>query len=169
MKVKPADVVEEATFGLASQFVDGQQALVPSWLFEVRTEGAEQTYTVTHPAVEPSYLTAPAPKPENPSGDPSAAPKRQDVKVEGYSADDSKLTVRFTGGVCSDYSASVEETGDTVTVKVTETPWKDKVCIMIAKTFHKTVDLKEPLGDRKVVGTDGKALPLEKDLPKVTE
>ncbi|MGI5198740.1 hypothetical protein ACQEVY_34790 [Streptomyces sp. CA-288835] len=169
LKATPTEVVEKATFGLASQFVDGQQALVPSWLFEVRTEGAEQTYTVTHPAVEPTYLTAPAPKPENPGGDPSAAPERQNVKVEGYSADDSKLTVRFTGGVCSDYSASVEEAGDTVTVKVTETPWKDKVCIMIAKTFHKTVDLKEPLGDRKVVGTDGKALPLEKDLPKVTE
>ncbi|NGO44196.1 hypothetical protein [Streptomyces ureilyticus] len=169
LKATPAAMVEKATFGLASQFVDGQQALVPSWLFEVRTEGAEETYTVTHPAVEPTYLTAPAPKPGNPGDDPSAEPKRQNVKVEGYSADDTKLTVRFTGGVCSDYSASVEETGDTVTVKVTETPWKDKVCIMIAKTFHKTVDLKEPLGDRKVVGTDGKALPLEKDLPKVTE
>ena len=169
LKVTPAAVVEEATFGLASQFVDGQQALVPSWLFEVRTEGAEETYTVTHPAVEPTYLTAPAPKPENPGDDPSTAPDRRNVKVEGYSADDTKLIVRFTGGVCSDYSASVEETGDTVTVTVTETPWKDKVCIMIAKTFHKTVDLKEPLGDRKVVGTDGKALPLEKDLPKVTE
>ena len=76
--------------------------------------------------------------------------------------------MRFTGGVCSDYSASAEERGDTVTVRVTQTPWKDKVCIMIAKIFHKTIELKEPLGDRKVVGKDGKALPLEKDLPKPT-
>ncbi|GAA2642545.1 hypothetical protein [Streptomyces vastus] len=179
LKFTPSAVVEGATFGLASHFVDGQQALVPSWLFEVRTEGAEESYTVTHPAVEPRYLTSPdqpgntpAPptaKPGEPGDDPSAAPSQRNVRVEGYSADDTKLTVRFTGGVCSDYSASAEETGRTVTVKVTETPWKDKVCIMIAKTFHKTVDLKEPLGDRKVVGTDGKALPLEKDLPKLTK
>ncbi|MFE9646636.1 hypothetical protein ACFYO0_21485 [Streptomyces sp. NPDC006365] len=179
LEFTPAAVVEGATFGLASHFVDGQQALVPSWLFEVRTEGAEESYTVTHPAVEPRYLTSPdqpgntpAPptaKPGEPGDEPSAAPSQRNVRVEGYSADDTKLTVRFTGGVCSDYSASAEETGSTVTVKVTETPWKDKVCIMIAKTFHKTVDLKEPLGDRKVVGTDGKALPLEKDLPKLTK
>ncbi|MFC4468268.1 hypothetical protein ACFPH6_27640 [Streptomyces xiangluensis] len=179
LKFTPAAVVEGTTFGLASHFVDGQQALVPSWLFEVRTEGAEESYTVTHPAVEPRYLTSPdqpgntpAPptaKPGEPGDEPSAAPSQRNVRVEGYSADDTKLTVRFTGGVCSDYSASAEETGSTVTVKVTETPWKDKICIMIAKTFHRTVDLKEPLGDRKVVGTDGKALPLEKDLPKLTK
>ncbi|GAB2960037.1 membrane protein [Streptomyces pseudoechinosporeus] len=182
LKFTPAAVVEDATFGLASQFVDGRQALVPSWLFEVRTEGAEESFTVTHPAVEPRFLTSPgrpkdtpsAPttpsaKPGEPGDEPSAAPAQRDVRVEGYSADGKKLTVRFTGGVCSDYSASAEEKGDVVTVKVTETPWKDKVCIMIAKTFHKTVELKEPLGDRKVVGTDGKALPLEKDLPKLTK
>ncbi|GGK56633.1 hypothetical protein [Streptomyces flaveus] len=176
LKFTPAAVVEGATFGLASQFVDGRQALVPSWLFEVRTDGAEESFTVTHPAVEPRFLTSPgqpkdtpSAKPGEPGDDPSAAPAQRDVRVEGYSADGKKLTVRFTGGVCSDYSASAEETGDAVTVKVTETPWKDKVCIMIAKTFHKTVELKEPLGDRKVVSTDGKALPLEKDLPKPTE
>jgi hypothetical protein len=178
-----AVVVERATFGLASHLVVGRQALVPSWLFEVRPESAEESFTVTHPAVEPEYLTAPAapeppgdtatgkpsPRPSEPGDDPSAAPSQRDVKVEGYSADGKELTVRFTGGVCSDYSASAEETGDTVTVRVTETPWKDKVCIMIAKTFHKTVELKEPLGDREVVGTDGKALPLEKDLPQPTK
>ena len=181
-----AVVVERATFGLASHFVDGRQALVPSWLFDVRPEGAKESFTVTHPAVEPKYLTAPAerpgdtaheqpgPRPTDPSGpsepgdEPSTAPKQRDVKVEGYSADGKELTVRFTGGVCSDYSASAEERGDTVTVRVTQTPWKDKVCIMIAKIFHKTIELKEPLGDRKVVGKDGKALPLEKDLPKPT-
>ncbi|TLS39933.1 hypothetical protein FE633_44280 [Streptomyces montanus] len=177
-----AVVVEGATFGLASHFVDGRQALVPSWLFEVRPEGAKESFTVTHPAVEPKYLTAPeqpgggatepsprpseSGKPDEPGDEPSTAPTERDVKVEGYSADGKKLTVRFTGGVCSDYSASAKESGDTVTVRVTEKPWKGKVCIMIAKTFHKTVELKEPLGDREVVGTDGKALPLEKDLPK---
>ena len=41
---------------------------------------------------------------------------------------------------------------------------------MIAKEFHKTVQLDEPLGSRKVVGSDGKAIPLEKPgarLPQV--
>ena len=47
-----------------------------------------------------------------------------------------------------------------MTVTVTEKPWKDKVCIMIAKVYEKTVQLDEPLGDRKVVGSDGKAIPL---------
>ncbi|NGO10505.1 hypothetical protein G5C60_23660 [Streptomyces sp. HC44] len=187
LMIEPAAVVERATFGLAAQLVDGRQALVPSWLFEVRPEGAKgagESFTVTHPAVEPKYLTSPeqpgdtptakpSPQPsgpgDEPPAEPSTAPTQRDVRVEGYSADDKKLTVRFTGGVCSDYSASAEEKGDTVTVKVTEKPWKDKVCIMIAKTFHKTVELKEPLGDRKVVSTDGKALPLEKDLPKLTK
>nr|WP_240436949.1 hypothetical protein [Streptomyces sporangiiformans] len=168
-------VVEGATFGLASHFVDGRQALVPSWLFEIRPEGAKESFTVTHPAVEPEYLTAPeqpsprpseSGKPDEPGDEPSTAPEERDVKVEGYSADGKKLTVRFTGGVCSDYSASAKESGDTVTVRVTEKPLKGKVCIMIAKTFHETVELKEPLGDREVAGTDGKALPLEKDLPK---
>ena len=62
--------------------------------------------------------------------------------------------------MCSDYSASAEERGDTVTVRVTQTPWKDKVCIMIAKVVERTVTLDEPLGDRKVVGSDGKAIPV---------
>jgi len=47
-----------------------------------------------------------------------------------------------------------------VTVKVTETPWKGKICIMIAKALDKTVHLDRPLGDRKVVGTDGKEIQL---------
>ena len=55
-----------------------------------------------------------------------------------------------------------------MTVRVTDTPWKDKVCIMIAKVFHEKVELKEPLEDRKVVDAGGEAVPLEKDLPKPT-
>ena len=33
--------VEKAVFGLAAHPVDGRQALVPSWLFEVRAAGAQ--------------------------------------------------------------------------------------------------------------------------------
>ncbi|MCX4909348.1 hypothetical protein [Streptomyces sp. NBC_00878] len=183
---KPAPVVvEDALFGLATHFVDGRQALVPSWLFEVRPSGAGDSFTVTHPAVDPRYLTAPKPPGGSPSDDPTVAPSprtsepgggttgapetvTQDVRVEGYSADGKKLTVRFTGGVCSDYKASAAESGGKVTVRVTETSKKDQVCILIAKVFHEKVELKEPLGDRKIVDSGGKAVPLEKDLPDAT-
>ncbi|MFC8131558.1 hypothetical protein, partial [Streptomyces sp. NPDC057302] len=57
---KPQPVtVEDATFGLAVHFVDGRQTLVPAWLFDVKPQGAKDTFTVTHPAVEPQYLTSP--------------------------------------------------------------------------------------------------------------
>lgn len=79
--------------------------------------------------------------------------------MQGYTADGKDLTVSFTGGVCADYSASVSETTDKVTVKVTETPWQGKICILIAKVYEKTVRLDQPLGDRKVVGTDDRPIP----------
>jgi hypothetical protein len=164
-------VVEDAVFGLATHSVDGRQALVPSWLFEVRPAGTDDSFTVTQPAVDPKYLTAPR-TPDAGQSEPgagtSAAPAAKDVRIEGYSADGRTLTVRFTGGVCSDYSATADETGGTdgkVTVRVTGKPWKDKVCIMIAKVFHEKVTLDKPLGNREVVSTDGKAVPREKDLP----
>lgn len=155
--------VEKAVFGLASHLVDGRQALVPSWLFEVRAAGAKDAFTVTYPAVDPAYITSPATAtPTAPSGDPTSAPKTRDVKVDGYSADGDQLTVSFTGGVCGDYAATASENSGKVTVTVTETPWQGKVCIMIAKEIQKTVTLDEPLGDREVVGSDGKQIPLEK-------
>ncbi|MGW5637564.1 hypothetical protein [Streptomyces sp. NPDC003832] len=167
--VKPETVeVEKAVFGLAAHQVDGRQALVPSWLFQVRAAGAQDPFTVTHPAVEPEFLTSTAPSagPADPASprpsEPGAEPSDQEVTVEGYTAEGRELTVAFTGGVCADYEVSARESGDEVTVTVTETPWPDKVCIMIAKNYHRTVQLDEPLGDRKVVGSDGGAVPLEK-------
>ncbi|MGW0187930.1 hypothetical protein ACWDV7_19465 [Streptomyces sp. NPDC003362] len=161
-------VVEKAVFGLAAHSVDARPTLVPSWLFEVRAPGAADGYTVTYPAIDPRYLTSPAP-PGEPSGQPSPRPTgpdapgdTRDVKVEGYTTEGTELTVAFTGGVCSDYEATVKESADRVTVTVTETPWPDKVCIMIAKVHHRTVELDEPLGDREVVGSDGEGVPLEK-------
>jgi hypothetical protein len=161
--------VEKATFGLATHFANGRQTLVPSWLFEVRTPGADDSFTVTHPAVDPRYLTSPrssgepsaqpSPAPTAPGDKPTAAPTSRDVKVEGYTTDGKDLTVSFTGGVCADYSASASETSHKVTVTVTETPWQGKVCILIAKIYEKTVHLDKPLGDRAVVGSDGKAVP----------
>ncbi|MFF7979059.1 hypothetical protein ACFZDK_07990, partial [Streptomyces sp. NPDC007901] len=149
-------VIEKAVFGLAAQSVAGQQALVPSWLFQVR--GAADSYTVTYPAVDPKYLASATTL--TPSASASAAPK--DVKVDGYTAEGRDLTVAFTGGVCADYKATVDEGSEQVVVKVTETPWPDKICILIAKQYHQTVRLDAPLDGRKVVGTDGHAVPKEK-------
>ncbi|MEU6912209.1 hypothetical protein [Streptomyces olindensis] len=153
--------VENAVFGLAAHFVDGRQALVPSWLFEVTAPGAKDPFTVTYPAVDPKYLASPTPS--GPSDGPTQAPGPREVKVDGYRSEGAELTVTFTGGVCADYDVRASEEGDEVTVTVTSTPWPDKVCILIAKQFQQTVQLDEPLGDRKVVGEDGKAVPLAKE------
>lgn len=176
--------VEKAVFGLASHYVDARQALVPSWLFEVRASGAQDGFTVTYPAIDPKYLASatpsaeptveptgqPSPRPTGPDPDePTAAPAERDVTVQGYSTEGNELTVTYTGGVCADYKASLVEGPDTVTVQVTETPWPDKICIMIAKIYHETVQLDAPLGDRKVVGTDGTGIPLEKAGARLPE
>ncbi|MFE1290093.1 hypothetical protein [Streptomyces sp. NPDC058751] len=161
-----AATVEKAVFGLAAQRADGRQVLVPSWLFEVRSPGARDTYTVTRPAVDPAFLASPeSPAPPSadpavpvPSGEPSSPAATRDVGVQGYTAKGRDLTVSFTGGVCAHYSVSVSESSGRVTVTVTEKPWKNKVCIMIAKIYEKTVRLDEPLGGREVVGSDGRAV-----------
>ncbi|WP_320778530.1 hypothetical protein [Streptomyces sp. CRN 30] len=152
-----AATVERAVFGLAAHPVRGRETLVPSWLFAVRTPGAAGTVTVTHPAVDPAYLTSAAP-----SEEPTAAPTGRDVDVTGYTAESTELTVRFTGGVCADYAAEADEESGKVTVTVTETSDPEKVCILIAEEYERTVRLKEPLGSRSVVGSDGEEIPLAK-------
>ncbi|WP_308310618.1 hypothetical protein [Streptomyces sp. GbtcB6] len=148
-------VIEKAVFGLAAQSVAGRQALVPSWLFQVR--GAADAYTVTYPAVDPAYLvSASSPTPSASAG--ASAGSTKDVKVDGYRVDGRDLIVAFTGGVCADYKATADESAEQVVVKVTATPWPDKICVMIAKQYHRTVHLDAPLDGRKVVGTDGRAL-----------
>ena len=57
---------------------------------------------------------------------------------------------------------TVSRAGGEVRVTVTGTSRPGEICIMIAKVFHKTVRLDKPLGDREVVGSDGKRVPLEK-------
>ncbi|MYW66170.1 hypothetical protein GTY65_19245 [Streptomyces sp. SID8379] len=171
--------VTEATFGLAAYYVGGEQALVPSWLFEVKPSGADDVFTVTHPAVAPEFLAAPgsstasaeppapSPRPSTSSpGDPGTDSRR--VPVEGYRADSSgkTLTLHFTGGVCATYAASADESGKTVTVRVTSTEKKGTVCIQMAKFFTLPVTLDAPLDGRKVVGADGTEVPVaEKNGP----
>ncbi|MBT3150951.1 hypothetical protein HTV45_08625 [Streptomyces sp. CHD11] len=168
---KPAGetvTVDDAEFGLASHSVDGRPALVPAWLFEVRPEGAREASTVTYPAVDPEFL-APAARsgeasgsPTPPGDEPTATVPAGEAEVEGYTAEGAELTVVFTGGVCADYEVTASEGDGRVTVRVTETPWPDKVCILIAKQYQETVRLDAPLGDREVVGTDGEPVPLHK-------
>ncbi|MDT0391789.1 hypothetical protein [Streptomyces dubilierae] len=153
--------VRDAVFGLAAHVVDGRQALVPSWLFEVTAPGAKDPFTVTYPAVDPKYLASPSPS--RPGDGPTSQPGPREVEIDGYRAEGAELTVTFTGGVCADYDVTADEKGGEVTVTVTSTPWRDKVCIMIAKQFQKTVPLDEPLGSRKVVDADGKAIPLARE------
>ncbi|MGW7055386.1 hypothetical protein [Streptomyces sp. NPDC054887] len=141
--------VSKAVFGLAAQYVDGRQALVPSWLFEVEPGGGAQPFTITHPAVDPEYLAKPSPEPApTESGEPPSPPRQ----IESYSADGRELTVHFWGGVCSDYAAKASEENGTVKVRITETnPDPDRVCIAIAKELKETVKLDKPLDGRKVV------------------
>jgi hypothetical protein len=163
---KQVATVEDAVFGLAAHPVRGRQTLVPSWLFEVRAPGADDAVTLTYPAVDPKYLTTASPaSPASPvpSDEPTSKPgEPRDVRVSGYTAADGELTVHFTGGVCSDYDAKAKESDGKVTVTVTETPHPDKVCILIAKEYERTVRLDKPLGDRTVVGSDGKDVPVHK-------
>ncbi|MGW2343456.1 hypothetical protein [Streptomyces sp. NPDC001661] len=165
---KPATVdVTGATFGLAAHTVGGRQALVPSWLFEVRPGGADTAFTVTYPAVEPRYLAAPKssrPSPSESSG--RAGGDTRTVHVQGYSAKGRTLTLHFTGGVCSKYTASADESGGRVSVRVTETRKKGTVCVQMAKFYTLPVTLDAPLGERKVVAADGSAVPYaQKNAP----
>ncbi|MFI9241356.1 hypothetical protein ACIGXF_01940 [Streptomyces sp. NPDC053086] len=160
---KPAGdtvTVEKAVFGLAAHSVGGRQTLVPSWLFQVRGAAAGGDFTVTYPAVDPKYVASrSAPSAPRTSGAPG---KNRGVRVNAYTADGRTLNLSFYGGVCADYRTSARESGDLVTVTVTETPWPDRVCVLIAKEYVKTVRLDAPLDGRTVVGTDGKAVPKAK-------
>ncbi|WIY75723.1 hypothetical protein [Streptomyces anulatus] len=142
--------VEDAVFGLALNYVDGRQTLVPSWLFTVRQAPGGPENTVTQVAVDPKFIEKPdAP---TPSGD---------RKVTSYGADGRTLEVTFWGGVCSTYTASAKESAGQVRISVTEKPQEGKkACIMIAKELTRTVTLEKPLGDRTVIdAASGGAVP----------
>ncbi|GAA3370510.1 membrane protein [Streptomyces sannanensis] len=149
--------VTGAVFGLASHYMNGRQLLVPSWLFEVKPQGAAQPFTITQPAVHPDYLTEPAP----PGKD--TPPAASDRRVQSYDVDASgrTLTLRFWGGVCSEYGARATESADAVRVEITEKPIEPgRVCILIAKELTTKVTLDKPLGDREVVdAASGQTVP----------
>ncbi|TQK43997.1 hypothetical protein FBY35_5474 [Streptomyces sp. SLBN-118] len=155
--------VTKAVFGLAAQSVEGQQALVPSWLFEVRPKGGAQPFTVTQLAVDPKYLKESVPPKQDirPTEPQQSPPVRSDRRIESYTVSGRTLALTFWGGVCSDYAAKAGESGSAVTVRIVETnPDPDRVCIAIAKEITVKVTLDKPLGDRKVVdAATGEAVP----------
>ncbi|WP_275674712.1 hypothetical protein [Streptomyces sp. MUM 178J] len=152
-------LIDRAVFGLAARYVDGQQALVPSWLFEVEAEGPAGSFTITHPAVAPEYLTEPgAPQGKGTGEGKDGTPPVSDRRVLAYSADGAggrELTVWFWGGVCSSYAAEADERDGEVTVRIVESvPDPGRACIAMAKEQTATVTLEKSLGERKVVDAE---------------
>ncbi|MBQ0985106.1 hypothetical protein KBZ10_11360 [Streptomyces sp. F63] len=171
-KPEPA-AVREAVFGYATHFVAGKQALVPAWLFEVEAPGAGEgdTFTVTYPAVKPEYIagnggsSAPGDEPTSGPAEPGEPGGDQALtRAESYSADGRKLTVRFWGGVCTDYALKAEATGKRVTIRITGTEKEPgRACVKIAELMEETAQLAEPLGDRQVVdAADGERVAPQK-------
>ena len=163
--------VRGASFGLSTQFVNGTQILVPSWLFDTAQAGVKTTSVVAQPAVvDPKYITygggvtsVPV-TPVNPGGPVRTGPGQpvdprapHPVKATAYQAKGSTLTLVFWGGLCGTYHGSADESASQVRVRVSEEPAKPgKVCPMIEKTMTVQVTLKQPLGSRTVVdATDG--------------
>ncbi|WP_171170621.1 hypothetical protein [Streptomyces sp. I05A-00742] len=143
--------IRGATFALAARSVEGRPALVPSWLFEARVPGdAKATVTVVQPAVDPKYL-APARGMRSAPG--SSTGRAVPAQVTSYRADGTGLTLRFWGGVCSDYAASAQQQSSAaVTVKVTGTEREPgRPCVLMARQFDRKVALDRPLDGRKVV------------------
>ncbi|MDG4532220.1 hypothetical protein [Streptomyces sp. AV19] len=136
-------VIRGATFALSAQSVAGRPALVPSWLFSADVGGGT-TVTIAQPAVDPKYVAkqASATKPSPPSP----------AHVTSYRADGRRLTLRFWGGMCSDYAASAEQSAGAVTVRVTGTEKEPgRPCVLAAREFARNVALEKPLDGRKVV------------------
>ncbi|MFI9049670.1 hypothetical protein [Streptomyces sp. NPDC053427] len=165
---RPTEVTG-AVFGLAVQYVDGGQALVPSWLYRVRQPGADDgpdaTSVVAHPAVNPKYLAhspgGASQGPGAPSHKPSGKPGAMALESYAVSEGGKKVTLHFWGGVCSTYTVNAEESATTVkTLVVGKDKKPHQVCVKIAKEFTRSVTLKEPLDGRKVVDVStGESVP----------
>ncbi|MFI5617347.1 hypothetical protein [Streptomyces sp. NPDC051567] len=147
VKSPRTETVRGAVLGLAPGTVDGARGLVPAWLFQVAGAGGGPDRTVVQSAV---------------AGE-GAAPPAQGRTVPGfsYAEADRKLTVNFWGGLCSSYAVEAREESGSVLVKITDTPDKPgQSCVALAQEMSRTVTLRQPLGERKVVdATTGKPLP----------
>ncbi|MCC3772434.1 hypothetical protein [Streptomyces sp. UNOC14_S4] len=151
---KDPAVVSGASFALAQAYVRGREALVPSWVFQVRMPGAGDgaaAVPVVQTAVDPKFLAGPSPAPSG-TAPATDTPKASPMRVDSYSQDGRKLVLHFWGGTCNDYTASAEQSSGAVTVKVVGTEKKPgQMCVMMAERMDRTVTLDKPLDDRKVV------------------
>ncbi|MEO3752207.1 hypothetical protein [Streptomyces sp. B6B3] len=83
------------------------------------------------------------------------------MAIESYAAEGETLTVRFWAGVCDEYTATAEESGDEIVVRVTaENADPDRECILIAEERTAEVRLDGPVGDRVVVDAQGAEVPV---------
>ncbi|WP_329036630.1 hypothetical protein OHT61_08925 [Streptomyces sp. NBC_00178] len=148
-------VVDKAVFGLSAQYADGEQILVPSWIFSVRSVDGGPAHTVVRVAVHPDHLAPPS---SPPAPEPTKDPGAGDRAITSYTADGRTLEVTFWGGVCSTYTARATESGSAVRVTVTESRREPgKACVMIAKELTRKVTLDTPLGERNVVDAESGA------------
>ncbi|MBD0717543.1 hypothetical protein BU196_27165 [Streptomyces sp. CBMA370] len=145
--------VTGAVFGLAAREVAGERLLVPSWLFTADPVDGPP-YTVAGTAVTPERLARSAEP-----GDGTAPARR----IQSYRVEEGgrKLSVSFSGGVCTAYTVTAEESAERVSVRIGEEPAApDRVCVMVAREFTRTVTLAAPLGSRPVVdAASGEAVP----------
>ncbi|WP_419994260.1 hypothetical protein [Streptomyces boninensis] len=183
-----APTVRGAVFGLSAQSVAGEQALVPSWIYTLTSPTGREADTskLAFPAVKPEFIkyrqveppsaaeppanpepgtptpesSRPEPKPK-PTQEPGTPGKgRTTMEIDSYTVSGTTLTVRFWGGVCSNYSATADEGADSVKVRVTGVDKKPgAICVKVARLFEEKVALKKDLDGRKVMdASDGEAV-----------
>ncbi|MCE7081527.1 hypothetical protein [Streptomyces sp. ST2-7A] len=94
-------------------------------------------------------------------GDRSGDPMAGAPHVSADPKDPRSLIHRHWWGVCGEYRILVEETPESVTLRVEAEPSDDPeaVCVMIAVPVADRVPLEEPLGDRVVFDGEGRELP----------
>ncbi|MCF3965540.1 hypothetical protein L1885_28675, partial [Streptomyces fuscigenes] len=82
-------------------------------------------------------------------------------RAVSYSTHGRDLTVRFWGGVCGTYSVTADESGTAVEVGlVPPRPKPGAMCPAMARSLERTVTLRQPVGDRDVIGAEtGAKLP----------
>lgn len=181
---KPAPMDVTAEFGLALHYTEQEAVLVPSWLFTGTLTGGIPT-VLSHPAVAFEYAAdggvsdEPA-EPAEPGSEPGSGPDTgsgsgsapadpgadADIPDTGwsiapYEESDTTLTLRFWGGVCDDYVAVPDESGDEVTVSLeTAHPDETRECIMLAEEQTTEIALDEAIGDRALLDERGETIPV---------
>ncbi|HUR15357.1 MAG TPA: hypothetical protein VM097_12815 [Mycobacteriales bacterium] len=166
---EPVEVTGARLGLMLSALVDGGQALVPAWLFEVK--GWTEPIAVV--AVQAQYLPQPTPEPTSKpepgvstepggavppappdGGDPGTA--RQPVRVDkAYAGEGSTLIAVYgQSGSCplENVIGEAKETADAVyLVLQADAPVADRACTDDYNAVEHVVRLQAPLGDRKVV------------------